>query len=68
MFSLSVGVYQRKFGGLAEFAAATKLAVETLLLMNVFEQVLAKAQLLGFVLEYARNGKWSDPLGQPSAQ
>lgn len=51
MFSLSVGVYQRKFGGLAEFAAATKPPVETLLLMKVFEQVLASAQFPGLVLE-----------------
>lgn len=29
MFSLSVGVYQRKFGGLAEFAAAMRLEAVT---------------------------------------
>jgi len=51
MFSLSVGVYQRKLGGLAEFAAATKVEVETLVLMNVSEHVLAAAQWPGFVFE-----------------
>jgi len=46
MFSLSVGVYHRKFGGLAEFAAATRDAVvteepvNTLLLVEVDENAV----------------------------
>jgi hypothetical protein len=51
MFSLSVGVYQRRLGGVTEFAAAMKVAVVTLLLMNVFGQVFATAHAPGSVLE-----------------
>jgi len=49
----SVGVYQRKFGGVAELAVVTKLLVETEELANVFAP---------------ENGKWSSPLGQPDSQ
>ena len=69
MFSLSVGVYQRKLGGLAELASAMNVEVVTPLPVNiVFPHVPESAQALGSVFEYARNGKWSEPLGQPSAQ
>jgi hypothetical protein len=50
MFSLSVGVNQRKLGGLAEFAAATNVEVVTDELVKVLDP---------------ENGKWSAPLGQP---
>jgi len=53
MLLLSVGVYQRKLGGVTELAAATKLLVETEELVNVF---------------VPENGKWSDHLGQPDSQ
>lgn len=60
MLWLSVGVNQRKLGGLAEFAAATKSEVETLLPANMQEQL--------DVSENPVNGKWSLPLGHPLSQ
>jgi hypothetical protein len=57
---LSVGVNHKKLGGLAEFAAVMKLAVEALL----------PANMLG-LLEMLANpvkGKWSLPLGHPLSQ
>ena len=53
MLWLSVGVYQRKLGGVAELAAAMKLLVETEELVNVFAP---------------ENGKWSAPRGQLDSQ
>jgi len=60
MFSLSVGVYHRKLGGFAELAAATRLAVVTLL----------ELKMLGLFAVDAKSakGKWSCPRGHPSAQ
>jgi hypothetical protein len=49
MFSLSVGVYQRKLGGLALFAAETRDAVVT--------DELVKMLLLELVEEKAVKGK-----------
>jgi len=44
MFSLSVGVYQRRFGGLEPFAAAMRLAVVTLLDVNTFGLLTSDAK------------------------
>ncbi len=60
MLWLSVGVYQRKLGGLAELAAAMKVLVETELVVKMFG-LLA-------VLANPVKGKWSLPLGQPASQ
>jgi hypothetical protein len=49
----SVGVYQRKLGGIAELAAVIISLVETEEDVNVFAP---------------ENGKWSAPLGQPDSQ
>src|SRR5712664_3849590 len=57
---LSVGVNHKRLGGFAEFAAATKSAVETLLPAN-------KLGLLEIVANPV-NGKWSLPLGHPLSQ
>ena len=53
MLWLSVGVNQRKFGGVAVLAAVIKLSVETDESVNVF---------------VPENAKWSSPLGQPDSQ
>lgn len=53
-------MYQRKLGGLAEFAAAMKVLVETELEVKMFG-LLA-------VLANPVKGKWSLPLGQPASQ
>jgi hypothetical protein len=50
MFSLSVGVYHRRLGGLAEFAAEMNVEVVTDEPLKVLDP---------------ENGKWSAPLGQP---
>src|SRR5215471_5871939 len=60
MFSLSVGVYQRRFGGLTVLAVAMRVEVVTLLEVKMFG-------LLASLLKPVK-GKWSFPLGQPSAQ
>jgi len=60
MLWLSVGVNHNRLGGFAELAAATKSAVETLLLANMF----------GLLAMFANpvNGKWSLPRGHPLSQ
>src|SRR5207247_1115543 len=60
MLWLSVGVYQRKLGGLVELAAALKVEVET--------EELAKTLALARVSAKLVKGKWSLPLGQPLSQ
>jgi len=60
MLWLSDGVYHRKLGGLAEFAAEMNVAGETLLPVKMFG-LLA-------VLPKPVKGKWSLPLGQPASQ
>jgi len=55
-----VGVYQRKFGGLAEFAATINVDVETDELLNTLGLLCVSVKPV--------NGKWSFPRGQPCAQ
>ena len=60
MLWLSVGVNHNRLGGVAEFDAATKSAVETRLLANMFGLLAMLANPV--------NGKWSLPLGHPLSQ
>src|SRR5438093_12424408 len=60
MLWLSVGVYERKLGGLVELAAALKVEVET--------EELAKTLALARVSAKLVTGQWSLPLGQPLLQ
>jgi len=60
MLWLSVGVNHNRLGGVAELAAATKSAVETLLLANMFGLLAMLANPV--------NGKWSLPLRHPLSQ
>jgi len=60
MLWLSVGVNQRKFGGLAELAAAMNWLVLT-------EEPVKMSGLLASLANPV-NGKWSFPLGHPLSQ
>jgi hypothetical protein len=60
MLWLSLGVYQRKLGGVAELAAVMKVEVETEEPAKMFELPLVSVKLV--------KGKWSLPLGQPLSQ
>ena len=60
MLWLSVGVYQRKLGGFALFAADMKSDVDTLLDVKTFGLLTS--------LEKPVKAKWSFPLGHPLSQ